>query len=257
MAADDREQQPSARTRVHAFGDDALGEHDAVGLAAEIRAGRVSRREAVEAAVARTQKVDGELRGLACDRFAEAVAESGSPHDGFFAGVPSFVKDNSDVAGLPTQQGTRAFVAEPARKDGDFARMYSAIGTTVLGKTRLSEFGFSPSAEFVDEEPVHNPWHTSYTSGASSAGSAAFVAAGAVPMSHANDGGGSIRIPAACCGLVGLKPTRGPHPDRQDEPGDARPDRVRRRGQSVRAGHGGVPPRVRAGLPRPRAAAGR
>ena len=79
----------------------------------------------------------------------------------------------------------------------------------MLGKTRLSEYGFSPSAEFMDDVPVRNPWHTEHTSGASSAGSAAFVAAGAVPMAHANDGGGSIRIPAACNGLVGLKATRG------------------------------------------------
>jgi amidase len=210
MAADDSDQQ--AGTRVHAFGDDALGEHDAVGLAGEIRAGRVSRREAVEAAIARTVKVDADLRGLACERFGDAVAESGTAHEGFFAGVPSFVKDNSDVAGLPTQQGTRTFVAEPAKADGDFARMFSLVGATVLGKTRLSEYGFSPSAEFRFDEPVRNPWHTGHTSGASSAGSAAFVAAGAVPISHANDGGGSIRIPAACSGLVGLKPTRGRTP---------------------------------------------
>src|SRR4051812_15309188 len=99
-----------AQQRVHAFGDDALGDHDAVGLVGEIRAGRVSRREAVEAAVARTRRLDGVLRGLACDRFDDAVAESGVSHDGYFAGVPGFVKDNSDVAGLPTQQGTRAYV---------------------------------------------------------------------------------------------------------------------------------------------------
>jgi amidase len=212
MAADDSDQQLAADNRVHGFGDDALGEHDAVGLAGEIRAGRISRREAVEAAIARTQKLDTDLRGLACERFADALAESATTHEGFFAGVPSFVKDNSDVAGLPTQQGTRAFVAEPAKADGDFARMFSLVGATVLGKTRLSEYGFSPSAEFRFEEPVRNPWHTGHTSGASSAGSAAFVAAGAVPISHANDGGGSIRIPAACCGLVGLKPTRGRTP---------------------------------------------
>ena len=199
----------TARTRVHAFGDDALGDHDAVGLVAEIRAGRVSRREAVEAAVARTRVVDEVLDGLAADRFSAAAAEAGAPSDGFFAGLPTFVKDNSDVAGLPTQQGTRAYVAEPAVADGDFARMFGLIGLTVLGKTRLSEYGFSPSAEFKDDVPVRNPWHTGHTSGASSAGSAAFVAAGAVPMAHANDGGGSIRIPAACNGLVGLKATRG------------------------------------------------
>ena len=87
--------------------------------------------------------------------------------------------------------------------------MFGLIGLTVLGKTRLSEYGFSPSAEFKDDVPVRNPWNTGHTSGASSAGSAAFVAAGAVPFSHANDGGGSIRIPAACNGLVGLKATRG------------------------------------------------
>ena len=199
----------TARTRVHAFRDDALGDHDAVGLAEEIRSGRVSRREAVEAAVARTTEVDAVLNGLAADRFSGAVADAATSHDGFFAGIPSFVKDNSDVAGLPTQQGTHAYVAEPAAADGDYARMYGLIGCTVLGKTRLSEYGFSPSAEFMDDVPVRNPWNTAHTSGASSAGSAAFVAAGAVPMAHANDGGGSIRIPAACNGLVGFKATRG------------------------------------------------
>jgi amidase len=199
----------TARMRVHAFRDDALGDHDAVGLAEEIGSGRISRRQAVEAAVARINEVDTVLDGLAAERFAAAVTEAASPHDGFFAGLPSLVKDNSDVAGLPTQQGTHAYVAEPATADGDYARMFGLIGCTVLGKTRLSEYGFSPSAEFVDDVPVRNPWHTGHTSGASSAGSAAFVAAGAVPIAHANDGGGSIRIPAACNGLVGLKATRG------------------------------------------------
>jgi amidase len=205
-------QEPAHKTRVHAFGDDALGEHDAVGLAEEIREGRVSRLEAVQAAIARTRVLDETLNGLAADRFRDAVDEASVPNDAFFAGQPSFVKDNSDVAGLPTQQGTHAFVAEPAVHDGDFARMYGLVGTTALGKTRLSEYGFSASAEYIDDVPVRNPWHTGHTSGASSAGSAAFVAAGAVTMSHANDGGGSIRIPAACCGLVGLKPTRGRTP---------------------------------------------
>ena len=199
----------STRTRVHAFGDDALGEHDAVGLAAEVRAGRVSRAELVEAAIARTRALDEVLDGLAAERFDEAAAEASTPGEGFFGGVPTFVKDNSDVAGQPTQQGSRAYVAEPAPADGDFARMIRLVGTTVLGKTRLSEYGFSASAEFRDDAPVRNPWHTAYSSGASSAGSAAFVAGGAVPMAHANDGGGSIRIPAACTGLVGLKATRG------------------------------------------------
>ena len=220
---------PAPRARVHAFGDDALVEHDAVGLAAEIRAGRVSRREVIDAAIERTRRLDEVLTGLASERFDQARAEAERPHDGFFAGQPTFVKDNSDLAGMPTQQGTRAFLAHPARRDGDFARMFGLVGTTAIGKTRLSEYGFSASAEFVDEPPVRNPWHTGHTSGASSAGSAAFVAAGAVPMAHANDGGGSIRIPAACNGLVGLKPTRGRVPS----------DRVHRE-MPVRIVHDGV-----------------
>ncbi len=205
-------EQPVHQTRVHAFGDDALGEHDAVGLAEEIKAGRVSRLEAVEAAIERTRLLDEDVAALAADRFLDAKDDAQAPHDGFFAGQPSFIKDNCDVAGLPTQQGTRAYVAEPALRDRDVARIFGLLGTTVLGKTRLSEYGFSASAEFMDDDPVRNPWHTDHTSGASSAGSSALVAGGAVTMAHANDGGGSIRIPAACCGLVGLKPTRGRTP---------------------------------------------
>ncbi|MDP3967122.1 MAG: amidase, partial [Nocardioides sp.] len=124
-------------------------------------------------------------------------------------GVPTLVKDNVDVAGMPTQHGTTAFRAEPAGVHGGFAQDFLATGLVPLGKTRLSEFGFSASAEYPDADPVRNPWDPAYSSGASSAGSAAFVAAGVVPLAHANDGGGSIRIPAAACGLVGLKPTRG------------------------------------------------
>jgi amidase len=206
------EDAATSRTRVHAFGDDALGDHDAVGLAEEIRVGRVSRAESVEAAIDRTRLLDATLSALAAERFSDARIDAQADHDGFFAGQPSFVKDNSDVAGLPTQHGTRAFVAQPAGVDGNFARMFALVGMTPLGKTRLSEYGLSASAEFMHDEPVRNPWHTGHTSGASSAGSGAFVAAGAVPMAHANDGGGSIRIPAACNGLVGLKPTRGRTP---------------------------------------------
>ena len=200
---------PPARTRVHAFTDDALGEHDAVGLAEEIRAGRTSALEAVDAAIARVEVLQPELNGMACSDFDRARARAERPGTGFFAGVPTFVKDNSDVQGLPTQQGCSAWKATPAKQDGDFARMFFGSGLIGLGKSQLSEFGFSCSAEFWNADPVRNPWNTAYSSGASSAGSAAFVAGGAVPIAHANDGGGSIRIPAGCNGLIGLKPTRG------------------------------------------------
>jgi amidase len=195
--------------RVHAYAADALGDHDAVGLAEAIRARLVSVPEVVEAAIARTLLVADELNAVAAQCYEQARAEARAPHGGFFSGVPTFVKDNSDLAGLPTRHGSDAFVAEPAAHDGDFARMFRATGVIALGKTQLSEYGFNAAAEHPRLGPVRSPWSTDHTAGASSAGSAALVAAGAVPLAHANDGGGSIRIPAAVNGLVGLKPTRG------------------------------------------------
>jgi amidase len=195
--------------RVHAFTDDALGRSDAVGLAEAIAARRVSIPEVVEAAIARVSSVSKALNPLAAECFDRARAEARDPRGGFFAGVPTMVKDNVDLAGLPTRQGCDAFEARPARRDGDFARMYLATGLIPLGKTQLSEFGFSASAEHPRLGAVRSPWSTEHTAGASSAGTAALVAAGAVPLAHGNDGGGSVRIPAAVNGLVGLKPTRG------------------------------------------------
>jgi amidase len=106
-------------------------------------------------------------------------------------------------------QGTDAWDPHPMPADGEWARAFLSTGLIPLGKTQMSEFGFSGSAEHPRIGPVRNPWNPDYTAGASSSGSAAFVAAGVVPIAHANDGGGSIRIPAACNGLVGLKPSRG------------------------------------------------
>ena len=195
-------------TRVHAFGDDVLGELDAVGLAARIQSRAVSVAEVVEAAIARAERVNPALNAIAHPAYERARDEARSPRGGFFAGVPSFLKDNVDVAGMPTHHGTDAFTSRPRHHDGDFARMFLATGLVPLGKTRLSEFGFSASAEHPRLGAVRCPSDTDRSAGASSAGSAALVAAGAVPIAHANDGGGSIRIPAAVNGLVGLKPTR-------------------------------------------------
>ena len=196
--------------RVHAFGDDALGDLDAVGLADAIRAGSVGRADVIEAAIARTEAVDPALNGLAYAAFEQArSAATATAGSGFFSGVPTFVKDNVDVAGQPTMRGTDAWTPQNAVADGEFTRVFLATGPTSVGKTQLSEFGFSASAEHPRLGPVRNPWDTDHTAGASSSGSGAFVAAGVVPIAHANDGGGSIRIPAACNGIVGLKPSRG------------------------------------------------
>ncbi len=195
---------------VHAFADDALGHLDAVGVVEAITTGRVGRVEVVEAAIARTEAVNPTLNGLAYEAFDRARAQAEAPPKaGFFSGVPTFVKDNVDVAGLPTMRGTDAWPPRPAETDSDFARTYLATGVTPLGKTQMSEYGFSASAEHPRLGSVRNPWNSDRTAGASSSGSGAFVAAGAVPIAHANDGGGSIRIPASCNGLVGLKPSRG------------------------------------------------
>ncbi len=198
-------------TRISAFGDDALGAHDAVGLVDALRAGRVSAAELVEAAIARTEAVNPALNGLAYEAFdrARQRADAPRPYGGYFDGVPTFVKDNVAVAGMPTMQGADAWDPRPEKRDGAFARVFLSTGLVPLGKTQMSEFGFSGSAEHPRIGPVRNPWDTNRTAGASSSGSGAFVAAGVVPIAHANDGGGSIRIPAACNGLVGLKPTRG------------------------------------------------
>lgn len=197
--------------RVHAFGDDALGDLDAVGLADAIRTGRVDRVEAVEAAIARAEAVDSQLNALAYRAFDEARAATGRS-GGYFAGVPTLIKDNIDVAGQPTMSGTDAWQPRPASADSAVTRVVLDTGLISLGKTQLSEFGFSAAAEHPRLGPVRNPWNTDHTAGASSSGSGAFVAAGVVPIAHANDGGGSIRIPAACNGLVGLKPSRGRMP---------------------------------------------
>ncbi|MCG5433754.1 amidase [Mycobacterium sp. MYCO198283] len=195
---------------VHAFGDDALGTDDAVDLAARLGRGEVSPAELVEAAIARTERVNPALNGLAYEAFDRARRRAaGYRPRSFFAGVPTFVKDNVDVAGWPTAHGADAWDPLPPAVDGAFARAYFATGLIPLGKTQLSEFGFSAAAEHPRLGPVRNPWDTDYIAGASSSGSGAFVAAGVVPIAHANDGGGSIRIPAAVNGLVGLKPSRG------------------------------------------------
>lgn len=196
---------------IHAFRGDALGTDDATEVARRIKCGDISRREAIEASIERLKSLNPALDALAHECFSEALdAPSPTASTGFFQGVPSVIKDNTDVQGLPTRQGSAALTAAPpAKHHSRVTRQYLAQGFHLLGKSRLPAFGFTASTELAGGVCTRNPWHLGHSSGGSSGGSAALVAAGAVPMAHGNDGGGSIRIPAACCGLVGLKSTRG------------------------------------------------
>ncbi len=194
---------------VNAFADDALGDLDAVGMVHALRRGTVSATELVGAAIARVKAVNPALNGLAHEAFDKARVRAAHKQGGYFDGVPTFIKDDTDVEGMPTMGGTDAWEPSIRDRSDDFARFFLGTGLIPLGKTQLSEFGFSASAEHPRIGSVRNPWDTDYTAGASSSGAGAFVAAGVVPLASGSDGGGSIRIPAACNGLVGLKPSRG------------------------------------------------
>ncbi|HLV76742.1 MAG TPA: amidase [Marinobacter sp.] len=195
----------------HCFRDDALGTSDATELAERIRRGDVSAEEVIRAAIQRARMAQPVLHGIVHDDYDRALEQAARLPDPSapFAGVPIFIKDNLDVAGLPTRHGSAAVPGHIARHSSAVVRQILAQGYINLGKSSLPEFGFNATTEPVGTSPTRNPWNPLYSSGASSGGSAVLVAAGVVPVAHANDGGGSIRIPAACCGLVGLKPTRG------------------------------------------------
>lgn len=203
--------------KLHSFKQsDALGHDDATGIAQKIRNKDISAEEATRAAIERVQSVDGELNGIITDDFERAInlakaMDNKALPDACFAGVPSLIKDNTHYEGLPTNHGSNAVNARPSRKNNAFAKQFLAQGFIPLGKSTMPEFGFSASTEPGHTQPTRNPWNTDYSCGASSGGSASLTAAGAVPIAHANDGGGSIRIPAACSGLVGLKPSRNRH----------------------------------------------
>ena len=198
--------------RVSAFADDALGTLDAIGVAEEIRAGRISAREAVDAAIARVEAVDPALSATMVRDFDRARRRAGhvpTGTDAPFAGVPSAIKDNVSVAGMPMTQGSDALPATPGTADGAFVRQFLSSGVIPVATTTCPPFGWTATTERPGGRVTRNPWATGYSSGGSSGGSAALVASGALPIAHGNDGGGSIRIPAAACGLVGLKTSRG------------------------------------------------
>lgn len=195
--------------RISAFCDDALGTLDAVGVAQKISKGEISALEAVEAAISRARSVNPHINAIVTETFDRARQQVKKITPGPFAGVPSFIKDTDDVEGVPTLWGSRAVPNKPIRKTKRFIEQFFSLGLICLGKSALPEFGLTATTEPLSSGITRNPWHTDFSTGGSSGGSAALVAAGVVPIAHGNDGGGSIRIPAACCGLVGLKSSRG------------------------------------------------
>ena len=184
---------------------------DAVALAALHDSGEVAARELVELAVERIERANPSINAVVHRMDDEALAAAArTPPAGVFAGVPFLAKDLlSDYAGHPTSHGSRFLDGTVADGDTELARRVRATGVSVLGKTNVPEFGLLPCTEPLRWGPCRNPWNLDRTPGGSSGGAAAAVAAGIVPVAGAGDGAGSIRIPASCCGLFGLKPTRG------------------------------------------------
>ncbi|MGB9373792.1 MAG: amidase [Jiangellales bacterium] len=200
------------RLEVSVDADDALGADDAVGLAERLRRREVSAAELAQAATGRARAVNPVLNAVTT--WVDDMTPP--PGDSPFAGVPSLIKDNDDLAGYPTTQGSWAVPDTLARADSPWVAQFRSLGFAPIAKTTLPEFGLTASTESSRFGATRNPWDTDRSAGGSSGGSAALVAAGVVPLAHANDGGGSIRIPASCCGLVGLKPSRGRLVDRPE-----------------------------------------
>jgi amidase len=180
---------------------------DALDLAAQVRAGEVSARELTEAAIGRIEATNPELNYLVTDCFEQALATQ--PSDGPFSGVPMLVKDLNETAGVRTTFSSRAFAGYVPTSDAAVVRRMKDAGFIVLGKSNTPEFGSTCVTESTLNGACRNPWDPSRTPGGSSGGAGAAVAAGALPLAHGSDGGGSIRIPASCCGLFGIKPSRG------------------------------------------------
>jgi amidase len=181
-------------------------------LAASVRAGELSARELVDASLDAIERLDRSINAFTyvdADG-ARAAADAVSAGDGRpFAGVPIAIKDNRAVAGMPITMGSDLWGDVVASVDAFLVARLRAAGFVIVGKTNMPENGILPTTEPRRFGPTANPWALDRTPGGSSGGSAAAVAAGMVPIAHGNDGGGSIRIPAACCGLVGLKAARG------------------------------------------------
>jgi Asp-tRNA(Asn)/Glu-tRNA(Gln) amidotransferase A subunit family amidase len=185
-------------------------EHDGLGLAALVRDGEVTARELLDVARARAEQVNPKINAIVRRMDDEGEAHAAGPLSGPYAGVPFLLKDlGQEYAGIPSSWGSRALAEVPATEHATVTQRWLDAGLVPFGRTNVPEFGAKGVTEPELFGPCRNPWDLERTTGGSSGGSSAAVAAGIVPVAGASDGGGSIRIPAACCGVFGVKPSRG------------------------------------------------
>ena len=196
-----------------------LADMDATSLSGAIRRGDLSAREAVEAAGRRIEALEPSLAAFAAldiDRALDSIdaLDKSAP----LFGVPYALKDLNNYPDLPFQRGSALFRGAQGDGKTPYTERIDATGLVILGKTQTPEFGLLPTTEPLGLKPSRNPWNLEHSSGGSSGGSAAAVAARMLPAAQSSDGGGSIRIPAACCGVFGMKPTRGRFPEQGNPP---------------------------------------
>lgn len=192
--------------------------YDATGLARLVNTGKARPADILSAAIERAEARNPEINAIVIPMFEEARAaiSSGLPK-GPFSGVPFLIKDlHAPMAGVRMTNGSRLFADYIPDHDSEMVKRYRYSGLVTIGKSASPEFGITTTTESVLFGATKNPWRTTHSAGGSSGGAAAAVAAGIVPIAHASDGGGSIRIPASCCGLFGLKPTRARNPSGPD-----------------------------------------
>jgi amidase len=201
------------------MGFSEYADYDGLGLAGLARGGEVSPAELLEAAIERVERHNGALNAVVYKGYDDARRSvAGDLPTGPFRGVPFLIKDlGMAVAGWPRSCGSRFTRTLVDEADGSLVARYRASGAVFVGKTNTPEYGITGTTESAHLGPCRNPWNSDHIAGGSSGGSAAAVAAGIVPLAHASDGLGSIRIPAACCGLVGLKVTRDRNPVLPDD----------------------------------------
>ena len=203
---------PPPPVETEAAGYSASAIPDGVAQLAQLANGETTALALTEAAIARARSANTLINAVATETYDTALEAAAAPSDGAFGGVPTFIKDLLDWKDTQTLYGSRAFRGYIAPEDGEFAKAWRKAGVISLGKSTSPEMGLISSTEPLVTGATRNPHDLGRIPGGSSGGAAALVAARVVPFAHASDGGGSIRIPAACCGLFGLKPSRGALP---------------------------------------------